>query len=303
MTVLGWLRHHREVIGLWVLAVLFACACVLLGRWQLHRYQEKHDNAQLVRRNQAAAPVPLQRLLPSPSSPLRAADRYRAVTVQGVYDSAGTRLVRNRPHRGDDPDATYGYEVVVPLVLPDGSALLVDRGWLPNGASGSSPGGRPDVVPSPPEGAVTVVAQLRASEPARGQDLPAGQVGSVAVDEIASQTGHRAYQAYGALVSESPAAVPAPARLDPIRADGGEGINASYAVQWVIFALLGLGFPVWVVRRRREAAAERAAEAAAPPPVDRPSGDQRAEPPRVPVPAAAGRQRKRRHHVWDDEDE
>jgi cytochrome oxidase assembly protein ShyY1 len=149
---------------------------------------------------------------------------------------------------------------------------------------------------------VTVVARLRASEPQRGHDLPAGQVCSIAVGQIASQTGHTTYQAYGALVSESPAVSPAPAALDPVRPDGGEGINASYAVQWVVFALLGLGFPVWVVRRRREAAAEREAEAAASPPAGPPPDDQDAVAVPVAVPAAA-RQRKRRHHVWDDEDE
>jgi cytochrome oxidase assembly protein ShyY1 len=300
MSVLAWFRRHREVIGLWLLAVLFACACVLLGRWQLHRYQDKHATAQLIKRNHAAPTVPLQQLLPTPTTRLRRADRYRSVTVQGVYDADGTRLVRNRPHRGDDADASFGYEVVVPLVLPDGSALLVDRGWLPSGRSGATPGGQPDVVPPPPEGTVTVVARLRASEPARGRDLPAGQVGSVSVPQIAAETGHAAYQAYGALVSETPASPDAPAALDPVRPDGGEGINASYAVQWVVFALLGLGFPVWVIRRRRQAAAERAAEKVAASPSSHVPDDGRTP---VTVPASPERQRRRRHHVWDDEDE
>lgn len=300
MSVLAWLRRHREVIGLWLLAVLFACACVLLGRWQLHRYQDKHANAELIRQNQTAATVPLHQVLSAPSTPLRTADTYRPVTVQGVYDPDGTRLVRNRPHRGDAADATYGYEVVVPLVLPDGSALLVDRGWLPNGRTGATPGGRPDVVPPPPEGTVTVVARLRPSEPARGRDLPAGQVGSVSVPQIAAGTGHATYQAYGALVSESPTASDAPAILDPARADGGEGINASYAVQWVVFALLGLGFPLWVIRRRREAAAERAAEEATAASSRDVMTDELTP---VTVSAAPQRERRRRHHVWDDEDE
>lgn len=327
MDVLGWLRRHREVISLWLLAVLFACGCVLLGRWQLHRYQDKHAKAQLVTRNHAARTVPLRDLLPTPSTPLRPGDRYRAVTVQGTYDPQGTRLVRNRPHRGDDADASFGYEVVVPLVLPDGSAFLVDRGWVPNGRSGSTPGGRPDAVPDSPTGTVTVVARLRASEPRRGHDLPAGQVGSISVPEIASGTGHPTYQAYGALVSESPAPAQAPQALDPVRPDGGEGINASYAVQWVVFAMLGLGFPVWVIRRRKEAAAEGAAQVGGVSPAeeapDDRAPDDRAPDDRAPddrthddrapvdeplvdavvVPVRQGRQRKRRHHVWDDEDE
>lgn len=314
MGALAWLRRHREVIVLWLLAVLFACACVLLGRWQLHRYQDKHAKAQLVERNHAAPPVELGALLPSPSTPLPPDDRYRAVTVRGTYDVDSTRLVRNRPHRGDAADATFGYEVVVPLVLPDGSVFLVDRGWVPNGRSGSTPGGRPDVVPAPPAGTVTVVARLRASEPRRGHGLPSGQVGSVSVPQIAEELGRPTYRAYGAATSESPAAPDPIARLDPVRTEGGEGINASYAVQWVIFALLGLGFPLWVIRRRREAAAEEA-EATESSSAD--AGEAAAEAEARGTPDAAARQRtpvsvgprqtnrprKRRHHVWDDEDE
>jgi hypothetical protein len=92
-----------------------------------------------------------------------------------------------------------------------------------------------------------------------------------------------------------------------VRPDGGEGINASYAVQWAVFALLGLGFPIWVVRRRRDAAAEDAASADAPTRVDEPVptavGD---EPRRAPAGVSPGTRagpRKRRHHIWDDEDE
>jgi len=306
MSLLRRLRRHRELVGLWLLAVLFAGACVFLGRWQLHRFQDKHAKAELVARNHAAPAVPLAQLLPTPTSRLRPGDRYRAVRVQGTYDVAGTRLVRNRPHRGDGADASFGYEIVVPLVLPDGSALLVDRGWVPNGTSGSAPGGRPDVVPAPPSGTITVVARLRTSEPARGRDLPAGQLGSLSVPQIARSTGHRVYQAYGALVSETPTTPDAPAPVDPVRPDGGEGINASYAVQWAVFALLGLGFPIWVIRRRREAAAEHAAPDATTPLAEPAAPAATRLPRQAPAGVSAGAPaapRKRRHHVWDDEDE
>jgi cytochrome oxidase assembly protein ShyY1 len=306
MSVLRRLRRHRELIGLWLLAVLFATACVFLGRWQLHRFQDKHAKAELVARNHAAPVVPLAQLLATPTSPLPPGDRYRAITVQGTYDAAGTRLVRNRPHRGDAADASFGYEIVVPLVLPDGSALLVDRGWVPNGTSGNAPGGRPDAVPAPPTGTVTVVARLRASEPARGRDLPAGQLASLSVPQIAQSTGHRVYQAYGALVSESPTTPDAPAPVDPVRPDGGQGINASYAVQWAVFALLGLGFPIWVIRRRREAAADDADQGTTTPPDELGSPAVAVTSGRGPAGTTSGSRptpRTRRHHVWDDEDE
>jgi cytochrome oxidase assembly protein ShyY1 len=239
--------------------VLFATACVGLGRWQLHRYQDKHARSQLVARNYDAAPVPLSRLLPTPDTPFDRREQWRQVEATGRYDAGHTVLVRNRPHSAGSSDPTYGYEVLVPLRLADGSALLVDRGWIPNGTRGSNPGQRPDVVPDPPSGPVRVVVRLRAGEPARDRQLPAGQVASIFVPRVATLTGLRLRPAYGGLLSEDPAPATALAPLDPPQADGNEGINASYAVQWVVFALLGLGFPVWLRRRRREAAAQDAA--------------------------------------------
>ena len=285
MSVLGQLRRHRETIGLWLLAVTFAGACVLLGRWQLHRYQDKHERAALVSRNYDAAPVALARLLPSPATPFDARHQWRQVRVSGRYDPAGTVLVRNRPRTGDGANAVYGYEVVVPLLLDDGSALLVDRGWLPGGTLGSTPGSAPDVVPAPAPGRVEVVARLKAAEPPRDRDLPKGQAGSVAVSQIAAATGLRTFSAYAVVVSESPAAATVPAALDRPVVDGNEGINASYAVQWVLFALLGLGFPVWVGRRRRAALAEDAA-----------AGEPTAHPALEPA-------RARRPRIWDADDE
>lgn len=288
--MLAQLRSHRETISLWLLAVMFATACIFLGRWQLRQYQAKRDKARLVAANYDAPPVPLTTLMPDATREFDRRLEWRQVQVSGWYDPAATVLVRNRPHSGNGASAGYGYEVVVPLRLDDGSALLVDRGWLPNGSKGDTPGQAPDSVPAPAQGRVEVLARLRATEPARGGDLPRGQVASVAVPQIAAMTGYRVYPAYGALTGESPAATPGPARLSPPAVDGGEGINASYAAQWAVFALLGLGFPVWVARRRRAALAE-ATTAGAPG-----TGAGQTDVPLQPT-------RARRQRIWDADDE
>ncbi|MGN6302824.1 MAG: SURF1 family cytochrome oxidase biogenesis protein, partial [Angustibacter sp.] len=249
-----WLRH-RQTVGVWVLAVVVALACVALGRWQWHRFHDKHDRKQLVERNYDAPPVPLTQLLPSAAAPWREAMQWRQVRVTGRYDVSATTLVRNRPHDvGGSP--TFGYEVLVPLVLDDGSALLVDRGWIPSGTAGSAPGERPDAVPAPPSGPVDVVARLRPSEPRRAQRTPPGQVGSIAVRQVAQLTGLDLYPPYGALMSESPAPAEPLTSLGPPELDGGEGINASYAVQWWVFAVLALLFPFWLRRRQAASAQE-----------------------------------------------
>ena len=149
------LRVLREPF--WVRAALFAvllCAvCVLLGRWQWGRHEGKVAIADRIARNYGAPPVEVAALLPDPAAPLPAGTEWRPVRLVGSYLPDRTVLVRNRPL-----DAVYGYEVVVPYRPADGApALLVDRGWVPNGASGA----RPDAVPAPPAGTVTVVARLR----------------------------------------------------------------------------------------------------------------------------------------------
>lgn len=298
---LAGLRRHRETIGLWLLALVFAMACVFLGRWQLHRYQAKHEAASLVARNYDAAPVPLSALLPTAASRFDRALQWRQVRVSGRYDAPATVVVRNRPHTGQGADAVFGYEVVVPLRLADGSALLVDRGWVPSGSNGDRPGQAPDSVPAPPGGRVEVIVRLKAGEGTLGRRLPPGQVASVAVPTIAAGLGYPVYAAYGVVADEAPTTTPAPAPLDPPVVDGGEGINASYAVQWVLFAVLGLAFPVWVARRRREAAG-LGADPSAPSPTAAPDDPSSA------VKGAGVRgglvsTRTRRHRIWDDEDE
>jgi cytochrome oxidase assembly protein ShyY1 len=288
-------RRHQQFIALVLMAVLVALGCIGLSRWQYHRYQHKHEAKQLVQRNYDAPAVPLSRLLPSADAAFDRGDEWRQVRVSGQYDVAAATLVRNRPRDVGDTGPTYGYEVLVPLVLADGSALLVDRGWLPNGTTGSHPGQQPDAVPAPPAGQVQVVARLRQGEPRHGQAVPSGQVASIDLDTVEARAGRPLYPAYGALVSEAPAPSTAPAVLGAPELDGGEGINASYAVQWLLFAALALGFPFWYVRRvRREAAAALAQEAAE----RTAAGGSPSSPPDAPVAVP-----NRRRRIWDDEDE
>jgi cytochrome oxidase assembly protein ShyY1 len=224
---------------------------------------------------------------------LAAKDVWRSVRVSGSYDAQAQVLVRNRPL-----DGGYGYEVLVPL-LPDsgGPALLIDRGWLPNGQTSDAP----DSVPAPPAGPVTVTAHLLPSEPAKAGTLPAGQFASIDLARVAAETGQPLRPAYGVLAAESPAPATAPTKL-PEPDDGGYwGVNLSYAFQWGLFAIAGLAFPFVFLRRRRRLRAEDEASLTG-------ESAQTAQPagPKDPatgpvVPAAAGRRKRTR--IWDDEDD
>ncbi|WP_432563403.1 SURF1 family cytochrome oxidase biogenesis protein [Kineococcus sp. SYSU DK003] len=241
MNVLRLLREPRWIRGLAV-AVLVALVCCVLGRWQWHRREDRlAANGPLVQ-NYDAAPVEVTSVLPA-GAELADEDVWTAVRVSGTYDTDATVLVRNRPR-----DEQTGYDVLVPLVLGDGTALLVDRGWLPAGADAE----RPDSVPAPPAGQVSVVAHLRQWEDARRGTVPPGQVGSIAAGAVGEATAAAGAPellgGYGVLVSEDPAAAQAPAKAVEPTVD--EGPHLAYTVQWFGFALTAL--IVWVVAGRRE---------------------------------------------------
>ncbi|MFL6101313.1 MAG: SURF1 family protein [Actinomycetales bacterium] len=277
---------RRELAGLLAVAVVFAVACVFLGRWQYHRFQSKYDADHVVGVNYTAAPASLESLLPAGRPELPHGDRWRPVRVTGQYDVTHQVLVRNRPYEG-----TFGYEVLVPLLpAAGGPALLVDRGWVANGQTGSAP----DSVPAPATGPVDVTAHLVPGERAKSGTLPAGQFASIDLPRIAASTGLALLPAYGVLSAESPRPGSAP-RLLPEPDDGGYwGVNLSYAVQWGLFALAGLAFPFVFVRRRRRLRAQDLAAAEA----TSGTGDRDAVPAGV-VPAP----RRRKTRIWDEEDE
>lgn len=234
----------RRWLGLLAAAVAVAVGCVLMGLWQLDRLQERHARNDLLTRNLAAAPAPVDRLLAVGRGP--APDQeYRRVRAVGRYDPGAQLLVRLRPFEG-----RVGYYVLTPLVTDPGPALLVNRGWLPDPGSAATP-----AVPAPPAGPVTVVARVRPSEPASTTGTPPpGQVSRIHVPSIAADLPYEVYGGYADLAAQRPATTPAP-RLLP-QPEPSEGPHLAYAFQWFVFAALALGG--YVVLARREAADRRA---------------------------------------------
>ena len=166
----------------WVLALLasvvFAVAAWFLGQWQWHRYEARHERAQLVQAHYDAPPVPVTEVVGD--APLDPSREWTTVMATGRYDTARTIFVRNRPLEG-----TYGYEVLVPLRTADG-VVLVDRGWVPNSDEGAAV--LPD-VPEPPPGEVTVTGWLRRAESEPSEPLPRPQLGTIDLDAAAHLAG------------------------------------------------------------------------------------------------------------------
>jgi surfeit locus 1 family protein len=99
---------------------------IALGVWQLNRAQEKQAMLlQYEARNQRPAVELRPPVADMPSW------RHRRVRVTGHFDADRQFLLDNQVYRG-----RAGYHVLTPLVLAqDQSRVLVDRGWVPLGAS------------------------------------------------------------------------------------------------------------------------------------------------------------------------
>lgn len=228
------------------LAVLFAVACAFLSNWQFSRNEQRSEQLALVEANYDAPPVPLDELIPA-GGELDPGDQWRPVRLVGTYLPDDTLLVRNRPHGG-----TAAFEVLVPFRAADGRVLLVNRGWVPPGDDAPVP----ETVPAPPAGQTTVVVRLRAAEPvpASGRSAPEGQVPTIAPSLVADRISASAAEAlersaYGIVVSEDPAPASMPKLLEDPSEDPGP--HLSYAIQWILFAVMGFVFIGYVIRTER----------------------------------------------------
>ena len=221
-----------------LIAIGFAIACAFLSHWQFDRNESRSEQIALVEQNYDAEPVPLSDLIGDDGA-LDPGDQWHPVLLRGEYLADQQLLVRNRPHGG-----TSAFEVLVPFRDADGRVFIVDRGWVPPGDGDS-----PDAVPAPPEGEVEVTVRLRPGEqvPASGRGAPEGQVPTINLPTIADLVdGDVITSAYGQLVSEEPAGAGTLGGFDSPTDDPGP--HLSYAIQWILFALMGFVFIGYIIR-------------------------------------------------------
>jgi surfeit locus 1 family protein len=106
-----------------VLAIALIAALVSLGRWQLRRAEEKRALYEAF----AAGTDTVRTLDPqTPRLP-----RYQHVQAAGKYDSSRQILIDNM----SNSEGRAGYYVITPFALQGGGWILVNRGWVPVGAS------------------------------------------------------------------------------------------------------------------------------------------------------------------------
>ena len=225
-------------LGWFLLVCLLSAVCTALGMWQMDRRDAVREDIGNVVNNYDAAPVPFEEAeqLFEAYDP---ASEWLPVEMTGVYDTANQRIVRNRPLSG-----RAGYEVLVPLKLADGTAVVINRGWLP---IGNNEAGRPDSVPAAPSGEVTVVARIKPAEPTLQRGAPEGQLASIDLAKYRDELGYDVEQAaYGLMASEDPGPAVGPEAAPKPSVD--EGPHLSYAMQWFAFGVMlfiGLGYAAW----------------------------------------------------------
>ncbi|MDE0116205.1 MAG: SURF1 family protein [bacterium] len=228
------------------IAVLLAVAAmVTAGFWQLHRLSERRDRNSIVTSRGEIPIAEIQELVSADDSYGRGDEmEFRLVRATGVFQPADQVLIRNRTHQG-----SAGYWVLTPLRLDVGTAVAVNRGWIPHGVgTGDSPADF-----APPAGEVEVIGLLRATVTAAGlqqADPSSGVLAEMARPDLARfarQLDVELLPVYVQLQAQRPPVDSLPIPIPPT--DLGEGSHLAYAVQWFVFAsIAAVGYPL-VLRR------------------------------------------------------
>lgn len=208
------LLRTRRWISFTFLVIIVIVAFGFLSHWQWSRAMTKQSehNAQVAA--MGSSPVPFG----------QASREWAAVSVTGTFDAQHQVVVRQRPQ-----NTMNGFWVMTPLTAQDGSAIWVNRGWMrAEGNATQTP-----VIPAPAAGTVTATGVLRLWESARTTSgLPAGMISDPA-PEVMPVPG----DAHGYLQLIEPKQ----AGLEQVELpDTDDSRNISYAIQWVLFAIVGI---------------------------------------------------------------
>ncbi|MDW6063659.1 SURF1 family protein [Streptomyces sp. FXJ1.4098] len=257
----------------WVILTLVGLALIpvmiRLGYWQLHRHEHRVAQNQLIADNLDARAVPVDRLT-GPGRTVAYDEMWRTVTAKGRYDTGHEVVVRQRTAADDQ---TIGYYVLTPLVMDDGRAVLVNRGWIPAGNDLT----RFPKVPAAPSGEITVTGRLKRDETTGNsgikdkQGLPARQVMLINSGQLAKSLSEPVLGGYIELTKSSPKGSDQP-EVVPEPDHSGIGPHMAYAIQWWLFSAgVPIGWVILVRRELRDRAAARDAEPA-PEPEPEPAG-------------------------------
>ena len=112
--------HFKPALLPTIITLILLYLLVSLGFWQLDRADEKRALLAEYRQGDEDGAIFIRQQMADIEDLA-----YQMARSRGRYDSRQQLLLDNRTH-----DGQAGYHVVTPLRLPDGSAVLVNRGWI-----------------------------------------------------------------------------------------------------------------------------------------------------------------------------
>jgi len=229
--------------GWLAIVVVFSIACALLSNWQFSRRQEALAAMAQVAKNYDATHVAIDNVATINS--FKEANQWRTVKLVGHYLISNAVLVRNRPLDGQP-----GFLEVVPFQMADGRLIAIERGWIASDSNYNAP----KSYPLPSQVDQSIIARVRPAEPTLGRSAPIGQLGTINIQELAKSQGikDRIFtKLYARVASEELVMPQNPKPLAKPEMD--EGNHLSYALQWIMFALMAVAALVWGIKKEREA--------------------------------------------------
>jgi cytochrome oxidase assembly protein ShyY1 len=233
---MNYLRDSwRRWVAWLLLAAVFAVACGFLSNWQFHRRTEALAKMNQLAQNYDRSPIELN------FTKFKTTDEWLPIKLTGHYLPSNTLLVRNRPLNG-----APGYLELVPFKRQDGLIIAIEAGWLPADDRLNPP----KTFPKPDLNTQTIWGRIRPSEPTLNRDAPAGQIATINLPTFLKKVGvkDRAVSEFYLSLGESSFSTGGTPKLLP-RPQLDEGNHLSYAMQWILFALMAFLALIWAVRQ------------------------------------------------------
>ena len=230
----------RRFIAVTALAIGLIFGCIQGALWQFDRYQVRHANNELVRKNVALPTINETELTQLSQKEIA----FRKVTLQGSFVPSKEILVRNRYHEGK-----YGFGVLTLFVSQAGKNYWVDRGWVIAGKDALTP---PVVQPvTDEEVEITAYARMENLESqVRGSVIALPGKAASQLQAWNSQQSISTEPVYLDLISASKESfTPTVPTLLPELSDGP---HLAYSFQWVLFSFLVIFAWYLVIREDRK---------------------------------------------------
>jgi surfeit locus 1 family protein len=235
-----------------IAAVVTATVTARLGVWQLDRARQKSDLQASLSTRMAMPALGVQEL--ARDAPSAADQHHRQVVLEGRWQARWTIYLDNR-----QMNARPGFFAVTPLLLDDGSAVLVQRGWWPRDQADRTRVAAPAV----PEGRVQLRGRVGSWPSALFEFKAAKEVGPIRQNldqnDFARETGLAlrplsVQQLDDAVRPDAAASSPSDGLLRQwMTPAAGVAKHHGYAAQWFALSALSIGLYAWfqIIRPRR----------------------------------------------------